>query len=513
MIVRIVSASRRIAASRAVRNAAASYFAFISSSICGLVSIPVAVHFLSKEQIGLWAVVNTFVSYLLWLDMGIGEATGRKMADAIAVEDAEEVNRWWTTSLAVLAVQGALMFAVASALSPWIGGILRLDQPLANDARFLFLSAAAVAAVGMPIRAYPGILMAQERFHWVPLAQGLTPWIQLLLFAIQLRNGFGVCSYAAAVAGSSVVSWFVLVSQAHRGRQRFALDRSGLTGPRLTSLFHYSGSIAINGIVATVMQTLPSLMLARLGGVGTVPLYTFSSTGPGMLRALTARTAHAFYPGLQRMYVTRQQERFSAKYQMVNLLALGMSLIAAGAIVAGNRSLVEWLADAEFFAGAWANGWLAISVILLSLLASFTDLLQISGSMGRIAVLSLLQLAAGVAFTWLGFRWAGLAGLVAAVAVVPISFQGLYALFRGAANCGLKPWKLAAPPAMLAATGCIATVALSWWLSTLSIEANTVTLLRRTTRLPTPAEWAAGLAVALPGAAVMVRQVLRLRRL
>jgi O-antigen/teichoic acid export membrane protein len=232
-----------------------------------------------------------------------------------------------------------------------------------------------------------------------------------------------------------------------------------------------------------------------------------------MLRTLTARTAHAFYPNLQRLYVSHERDRFARKYDVITLLALGMSLVAAGAILAGNRSLVEWLAGTGFFAGPMANGWLAVSVILLSMLASFTDLLQISGSMGRIAILSVLQLVAGLVFTWLGFRWAGLAGLLAAVALVPISFQGLYALFRGAANCGLQPRQLAASASMLAATGCLATIALSWWLSTLAIETDTVTLLRRTTRLPTPAELAAGLVVALPGAAVMARQVSCLRRL
>jgi O-antigen/teichoic acid export membrane protein len=510
---RLAAAWRRLWASRAARNAAASYFAFVSNAVCGLISIPVTVQYLDKREIGLWAVVNTFVSYLLWLDMGVGDATGRKMAEAIAHEDPGEVNRWWTTSVFVLTIQGILMFLVAVSLSPWIGPSLRLDDQLAGEARVMFLGAVAVSAVGMPVRAYPGILLAQERFHWIPLAQGVMPWIQLVIFASLLQRGLGMRSYLPAVVGSWLAGWTLLVVQAHRGRERFALDPRGLTRERLASLFRYSGSVAINGIAATVMQTLPSLMLARMGGLGTVPAYTFSGAGPGMLRTLTARTSHAFYPNLQRMYVLREYERFAKKYQAVNLLALGMSLVAAGAVLAGNRSLVEWLADADFFAGPLANGWLAVSVILLSLLASFTDLLQISGSMGRIAVLSLLQLAGGVAFTWLGFRWAGLTGLVAAVALVPIAFQGLYSLSRGAANCGLQPRQVAGSSSALAATGCVATIVLSWWLSTLTIETDTVNLLGRTTRLPTLAEWAAGLAIACPGVAVLVSQISRLRRL
>jgi len=509
----LAGACQRFGISRAASNALASYFAFVSNAACGLISIPLTTHYLDKREIGLWAVVNTFVSYLLWLDMGVGDATGRKMAEAIAHDDLREVNRWWTTSVVVLAVQGVVMLLVALGISPWLGASLRLDDELTRESRWMFLGAVAVSAVGMPVRAYPGILLAQERFHWIPIAQGFMPWIQLAIFAVLLQRGLGVRSYLPSVVCSWLAGWTLLVVQAHRGRERFALDPHGLTRERLASLFRYSGSVAINGIAATVMQTLPSLVLARMGGLGAVPAYTFTGVGPGMLRTLVARTAHAFYPSLQRMYVLRERERFSRKYQAVNLLAVGMSLVAAGAVLAGNRSLVEWLADGNFFVGPLANGWLAVSVILLSLLAGFTDLLQISGSMGRIAVLSLLQLFGGVAFTCLGFRWAGVAGLVAAVAIVPISFQGLYALFRGAANCDLQPGQLAGFSSMLAAAGCVATIALSWWLSTLAVEAEAVTLLCRTTRLPTPFEWIAGLAVALPGAAVTASQISRLRRL
>ncbi len=510
---RIFAALRRLRSSRAAKNAVASYFAFVSSAICGLVTIPVTVQYLDKREIGLWAVVHTFVSYLLWLDLGVGDATGRKMAEAIAHDDPAEVNRWWTTAVTVLAVQGAIMFLLALVLSPWLGYCLRIDDALTSDARFLFLGAVAVSAMGMPVRAYPGILLAQERFHWIPLAQAIMPWVQLLLFVALLNQGFGVKAYLPAVVGSWLAGWSLLVVQAHRGNERFSLDHTGLTRDRLSSLFRYSGSIAVNGIAATVMQTLPSLVLARMGGLGLVPVYTFTGSGPSMLRTLTARTAHAFYPGLQRMYVNRQSERFAEKYKTVNLLAVGTSLVAAGAILAGNRSLVEWLAGKDFYAGSMANGWLAVSVILLSLLASYTDLLQISGSMGRIAVLSLTQLIAGLVCTWLGFRWAGLAGLVAAVALVPIAFQGLYALLRGAANCGLDPWRVAGLISLLAAAGSIAVIVLSWWLSTLPIPADTIRLLHRTTRLPTIAEWAAGIAVAVPGLIIMLMQLHRLRRL
>jgi len=512
MKTRLASVGRRLWRSRAARNAAASYFAFASAAICGLISIPITVRYLDKAEIGLWAVVSNVVAYLLWIDLGVGEATGRKMAEAIAHDDAAEVNRWWTTSLTVLAIQGAVMFMVALTVLPFLDSFLRLDSSLARDARFLFLGLVAVSALGMPVRAYPGILLAQERFYWVSVGHGIMPWVQLLVFGTLLKVGFGMRSYLVASAASCMVGWTLFVIQTHRGNTRFSLDRQGLTRTRLASLFRYSGSIAVMGLTTTVMQSLPSLILARLGGLALVPVYSFSNYCPGMLRGLTSRTAHAFYPNLQRMFVVGERERLTVKVKAVNLLAIGMSLVAAGGILVGNRSIVEWVAHRDFYAGAVASGWMAVSVILLTLLSCFTDLLQISGSLGRIAFLNMMQLIAGAVLLWLGYGWAGIAGLAAAAAVVPIVFQGPYALIRGAENCGLKPRQIAGHISLVAALGCTSVIVLSHWLSTLVITSSDVIVMHRTTRLPTAAEWVAGLAVAVPGVAIAMRQIMQLKR-
>jgi O-antigen/teichoic acid export membrane protein len=513
MKTRLTSIGRRLWKSRAARNAAASYFAFASAVICGLISIPITVRYLDKSEIGLWAVVSNVVAYLLWLDLGVGEATGRKMAYAIARNDAAEANRWWTTSITVLAFQGAVMFTIALIILPLLATFLGLDNRLATDARFLFFGMAAVSAIGMPVRAYPGILLAQERFYWVSIGQGVMPWVQLVVFAALLHGGFGIRSYLVASIVSSGVAWALFVVLAHRGSTQFAFDRDGLTRDRLGSLFRYSGSIAVMGITTTIMQSLPTLMLARLGGLAAVPVYSFTNYCPSMLRGLTARTAHSFFPKLQRMYVTGDRERFAEKSRAINLFAIGMSLIAAGCILVCNRSIVEWVAHRDFYAGAKASGWMAVCVITLTLLSCFTDMLQISGSMGRIALLNIMQLGAGVFCTWLGFHWAGLPGLVAVTALVPLAFQGPYALLRGSQNCGLDPQRIAYPVSVIAAVACMGVIMLSTWVSGFSNDSPTISLLDRPFRLPTAVEWAAGLVVAVPGAMVVVRQILLLGRL
>ncbi len=71
---------KRLKHSKAGRNFGASIFALISTSAFGLLSIQVAVHYMSKEEIGLWAAVNAMAAYLMMMDLGVGNAAERVLA-------------------------------------------------------------------------------------------------------------------------------------------------------------------------------------------------------------------------------------------------------------------------------------------------------------------------------------------------------------------------------------------------------------------------------------------------
>lgn len=210
------------------KNAISSLLAFTSSTICGLISIPLAVTYLSKEEIGLWSLTSVIVSYLLWLDLGIGNAVGRKIAAAVTAEDTEEINRWWTLSVSTLGVLGVLMFLLSLALSVFLPQLFGIQTSHGQTASQLFMGVATVSALGMPIRVYPGMLLAQDRFHWVSIGQTVSSWVQISLFFILLHSGYGVQSYLLAYVASQFAGWSVFVWQVHSCERRIRMDLSGL---------------------------------------------------------------------------------------------------------------------------------------------------------------------------------------------------------------------------------------------------------------------------------------------
>lgn len=501
---------KRLKQSRAARNAAASYLAFVSTSLGGLISIPVAVAYLSKAEMGLWTIVFVMVTYLLWLDFGIGNATGRMIAGAMAKQDQTEINRWWTLSIGVLGILGLIVALVALGISPFLGSWLNIPPEQTADALWLFLGTALVCAIGMPVRAYPGLLVAQERFHCVPLVQAIHPWLQLGVFWSLLHAGFGVRAYFPALMFSQVCGWFILVWQVHRKGMHFKLDFGGWTRSRFRELFSYSSSLAVLGISSSFIQSLPALLLARLGGLPIVPVYNLSYRGPTMVTSLSQRTIQSFYPNLQKLFVTGDRGRFIEKYRELNQLGVWISLIGAGAVLAGNRTLICWLANIEFYAGHWTNVGFACIVLATSFVASLVNLLQYSGKMGKMSLIAVLELPVACILLMTGLHFFDLPGLAAAFALIPLLIRGPYAFVVGSNHCGFPAWKLCGSAILALATALILVIAAGIWCGADPAELTTIEILGRSTTLPTIREIATGALLASIGAS---RAFSRLQRI
>jgi O-antigen/teichoic acid export membrane protein len=483
---------RQLVRSRAARIAVLSYAAFAASAICSLISIPLAVDHLEKEQIALWTLVTQFVSYLMWMDLGVGSALGRKIADPISSCDHKEINAWWTLSMAVLGSQSILLLAVAAGSWPlWIAWF-EIEAALRADALWLYTSAAVGAAISLPLRAYPGLLLSQQRYAWVPASQCVSPLFQLAAFAFCLKVGWGVKSYFAGMIAGHLSGWMLLILAVHLGPLKLRLTTRSITRARARDLFQYSGSIALIGISQSLTQSLPSLMLGRFAGLATVPVYTFSNRIPELLGNLTQRTTMAFYPAMQAQFVENRKDHFAHHFREVQGLTLALGLLVAGVALMGNRTILSWLAAPDFFAGPAVNFWFAIAALVIPYSRTFTQLLQHSGDMGKSSLVSLLSVACSAILGWIAYLSHSVAGLAAVFAVVPSLIMAVYAASRGARNCALPILSLCGPGAKLLVAYLILLLFAAFWSMQVDVPRAELTIFHRVTLLPNLREWIAG---------------------
>lgn len=480
---------QRLKHSRVARNAAASYFAFVSTAACGLLSIPVAVAYLGKEQIGLWAVVNSILSYLIWMDLGIGSATGRKMADAISARDQEEIDKWWTATRAALVLQGIILGILGLAGIPLFLGLFNIGDPMRGQAVELIAGSVLLTALSMPLRGVPGLLTAQQRFHWIPLSQGFIPWLQLLVFFLLLRNGWGIRSYLFSMAAVQVFTWLYFIILVRTGEQVPRWNRQGLEKSRFKSLFGFSLNISFLAIVEAILTSLPALLLSRFAGLSAVPLYTFTGKAAVLVTSLVRRTYHAFYPQMLRLHVDGKKEAFRRKHDIIGRLMLAIGLASASAVLLLNRTIVELLAGADFYAGGMATAWMALGIIVTPLSGLFESLVQFSGHMGKSSVVAIAKLAVGVGAASVAYHGFGITGIAAIFALLPLIYA-TYGYYQGARRCGYQPGELSARVARMALMVGILFIVVGW-VASRSSDVARLSAFGRQLALPDPTTAAA----------------------
>jgi O-antigen/teichoic acid export membrane protein len=425
----------RLKNSKAGRNFGASIFAFVTRMISGLVSIPIAVHYFSKEELGLWASVSAMVGYLMWMDLGVGDATGRKLANAVVAEDPEQINIWWTATQMALWALGGLTVLVGLCIAPFFTYLFNVPPALTHDAWVLFIGIVLCVGLNFPLRGAPGLLTAQERFHWVPIGQAFAPWIQIGVFVCMLWAGHGLSAYIYGNAAAQLFSfiYFRVLIASSAIRPRYV--RKGVTKAHFRELFGFSLNLAVIGLKTSFIGSLPVLVLARMAGIGAIPIYTISSRVPGIFRSLSGRVNHSFLPELINLHVAGRHELFLAKYRRSMLLASSVALLGAAAILLINRSLVTVLAGPDFYAGDQITVWFSLFLVIVTVTSGLESLLKISGNMGKSIPLALASVLIMLVAAPLGFKFFGMAGLAAVFAFQPISY-GIYGLVRGARNCG-----------------------------------------------------------------------------
>jgi O-antigen/teichoic acid export membrane protein len=458
---------RRLGGSRTGKNALASYFAFGSGTLYGLLSIPLAVHFLSGPQLGLWNVISQMVGYLLWLDLGVSTAVGRVLAEPMAAGEGPELRRWWSSLIALMALQGLAIIALGIAGVGAFLGFFEIPQDLHAEAVFVFLGMVLIQGLILPSKAVPGVLLCQERFHWPMIVQGIVSWVNFGVFFGLLALGVGMRAYVYAQFAVGLIQclwfWYLLRSGPVRMRFRWRDVDPGT----MRSIVRFSVAVMAWALAPMVLASIPAVVLGKQLGLELVTIYIITARAPQMMTSLAGRTYHAFYPRLQGLHIRGEHAEFRSLFRRVSTLSVWITGFCAIGTFLFNRPFVSLLAKEEYFAGPWVALCLAVTILGAVMGELMGTLFYCAGRTARLSLVLVAEVAATFAAAWLLVPRLGLVGVALPVALLPFLFRIPFSLWFGPRALGHGRRELCGPLLMTAAW-CLAGLAacaawMSWW--------------------------------------------------
>src|SRR6266481_8055191 len=94
---------------RAMYGVASSYALLAAATCATLVSVPLALHYLSKERFGLWGLMASTGGYLSLIDLGMSGSVARLLIDYKDQKERGQYGSFVKTGWLVLVTQGMVI--------------------------------------------------------------------------------------------------------------------------------------------------------------------------------------------------------------------------------------------------------------------------------------------------------------------------------------------------------------------------------------------------------------------
>ena len=457
------------------RGLGAGYVATAVNIAYTTASIPLALHYLGKEQFGLWALAQQITGYLMLLDLGVSSAVSRFIADR-----KDDVNGGGYGSLIlsggiVFAIQGFLIVIAGVAFSFFAPTMFAVPYHLAGDFTNVLSIMTSLAGLSVALRSLGAPLWAFQR---IDLSYGLGSFTLLTSFAALwggFHLGWGIYSFAFAGIPAAILCPIITFlicwksgfypSAGHWGRPNFPLFRK---------IFSFGQDVVWMALGSQLVNASQIMILSRVAGFDVAATFTIGTKLFTMVQQFTGRIIESSAPVLTEMFVRGDTARFNLRFNNVVTLTTFLATLGATALITANTPFVSFWTSGAVHWSLPCDALLAGLLIATSLTRCLIGLFGLAGNLRPIRHIYFIEGCVFIALAIPAASHFGALGLLLVSLATHLSITAVLSLRASASILkSVKPIVLSAL-ASVVVTSCV--LVLSLWSTTLATPLITMFL-------------------------------------
>ena len=453
-----------------------SYASLGAGVVYTLVSVPMALHFLPKAEFGLWAVMTQVIGYIALIDAGMTGAVARHLIDHKDHPDGGDYGSVIQTGNLVWAAQGAIVFSVGFALSPWFAWLLAIPAALQHEFIVLVRWQSGIIAFGFATRVFSQIIYAHQRIDLANYVAILGFPVNLLTLWIAFAQGQGVYSVLWAGGVGTIMGALLLFFVCWRFQMFPPWGAWGRpTWARFNQLFHYGKDVFLVMVGSQLASASQTIIITRTLGLDIAAVWSVCTKLFLFAGELIWRVSNYAEPMFAEMMARGEHNRLRARFRDVVTISGTMSVWVAVGLALGNAPFVQVWTKGKILWSPWNDVLLGIWLVTRSIVRCHVNLILISK---RIGFLRFVVFAEGVLFVVLALlvaRLGGVPSIVGASILSSLLLAGDYSACRNAKYLGFSRWEFV----------------FGWLLGLVRLSAYLIPLALLTwcVSLPMPAKW------------------------
>ena len=293
----------------AARNAAANGVARIVSIGTSFLLTPLILGAVGTEAFGLWILIGSIVAYASLLDLGIGGAVTKYVAEHRARGETTETRAVIGTGLRLYLAVGAVVALLGVAISPLIPGLLGVPPDLVSTATATTAAMSIGLGIAIPCATATAVLRGLQRYDLAASIAIVGSVLSAGLTLLALALGWGIVGIVVIGIPVPVLTQLL----AFAAVRRIAPDLT--TGPRPTvpgtarRIFGFSWPLFLLDVAGRLQAKSDEIVVGVVLSLGAVTPYALGRKLAAIPRLLAEQFAMVLLPRASELDATAEHAR------------------------------------------------------------------------------------------------------------------------------------------------------------------------------------------------------------
>jgi O-antigen/teichoic acid export membrane protein len=351
-----------------IRNVGYNFLSQVWFLVLPLAASPYIVRHLGVDAFGVLSLASAVIGYLAVLDLGMGTATIKYIADYYAQRDFQAISKVIGTSIVIYTGLGLLgTLIILGTANLIVTRLLHVPVNLVSATLFVFYLSSLGFLVNMPLTVFNSIPNALQRFD-ILVRQNLVLGTATIAGQVILL-GLGY-SLKALISLNVVISaigilLFVIVSRRLLPGVSF---RPAFDGPTAKRILSFSSLKVVSIMSGQIVFQLDKLLVAAFLPLASVSYYVVSLSLAQKMLTVIPNVTTAVFPAVSEFKADK--ERLDDLYIRVSKAVLLIVLPIAVVLVVFPEKILRFWMGSDFAAhGAVALRFMAVAYLLSALAA------------------------------------------------------------------------------------------------------------------------------------------------
>lgn len=325
-----------------------SYSTLILSNVISLVYTPFMLTTLGDKEYGVFSLVNTIISYLYLLDLGMGNAVIRYNSKYMAQKDNESLKRINGLFLIMYTVMGIIGFVVGVIIYFNIELIFAksLTSVEINQLKVMLMISTINISVSFPLNVFNGIIVSNEKFVYIKVLNLIKSVLNPILMVSVLVLGYRSVAMVSVSTIFNILLGFLNVIYCFIVlKVKFVFN--GFDIKVIKEILSFSIFVLLGSIAYKIYWSTDQVVLGMYVSSAAISIYSIGSQFNSYFTSFSNVISSMFLPKLTKLVVNeKNNDKIMDILIRVSRIQFFITMfILSGFILVGKQFIKLWAGD------------------------------------------------------------------------------------------------------------------------------------------------------------------------